>query len=772
MNKQTFKNLSKQAFTAHAYFFTAAAVILLINIPFWDSNFWFQHDTVFEHQLFHAFYNDFLYHGELVRWMPYGSFGMPAEKWQLMGVTYAGYLAGVIGAIFHFENTLLLFKWSVMFEQLMLLFGTYLLAKEWFREKETILFACMAMVAATFWPLQVLSDLRVYHLLPLEMYFITRFFRERRPHHLWLAGLVFVMWQLGSSLYTGGLKLLIMLFFFVGMAVVYGLPCRGLPEKSKANLFSFLAMIISAGALLYLAAHLLDYTESVRPGRDPITQVVTLNNFLTAGRSIGFGKFLGLFFASVLSTPTSGDFTLYMGWMTLPFMIYGFTHLKAKESKVVLFVAVYLCLFSLGDITPVTRLTYFLFPPIRIFRYIGLTGGILRVLFILIAAFGVDRFLSDFKKENTSVSTKQSVKRLFLYGLFVLAAGIGCWMLNGNDRYFQVQWPLFTLVGMILFIVAVTVIFIFKRFSHRACFYVVMAALMIDLLTFQALAVSSWPARWPDLAPSVGRASNYQYQPFRQVSLDSNPRAYSGYYQIADTGAALAIQAFNFLQFDPCLPRAFENYLWDENVLDLLLNGWPSFFSAASATAFLSEPRAVIFGFTMGCTAEQPKMKLVSDVYYAANNQEANELLKKRSDIFRKIILTGVPPALQNRFTPSKTAEVDTSGVHVTSFTYSRLTAKIQHVRQGGAWLYYADGYHPGWEAYIDGNKAAIFEANRGFKAIFLEPGDHTVYLIYRDDGRNIASHLIAILAFLFAAGMLIWIIVYLFKVPGHFNRA
>lgn len=43
--------------------------------------------------------------------------------------------------------------------------------------------------------------------------------------------------------------------------------------------------------------------------------------------------------------------------------------------------------------------------------------------------------------------------------------------------------------------------------------------------------------------------------------------------------------------------------------------------------------------------------------------------------------------------------------------------------------------YRAGWEAYVDGKKADIMQANTMFMAIQMGPGEHTVMLKYHTPG-------------------------------------
>ena len=42
-----------------------------------------------------------------------------------------------------------------------------------------------------------------------------------------------------------------------------------------------------------------------------------------------------------------------------------------------------------------------------------------------------------------------------------------------------------------------------------------------------------------------------------------------------------------------------------------------------------------------------------------------------------------------------------------------------------------ADTFYPGWHAYVDGQRKPVLRANGAQRAVFLEPGTHTVVFRY-----------------------------------------
>ena len=110
-------------------------LLLFINYPVWDQHFWPKHDTLFNFLLFYAFYNNFFLHHELTHWLPYGSFGMRIDYWQIFCMTPASYFAMLLGWLLRIKNVLLLFKIGVFIAALSFLYGVYALYARFFTDK-------------------------------------------------------------------------------------------------------------------------------------------------------------------------------------------------------------------------------------------------------------------------------------------------------------------------------------------------------------------------------------------------------------------------------------------------------------------------------------------------------------------------------------------------------------------------------------------------------------------------------------------------------------
>jgi hypothetical protein len=60
-------------------------------------------------------------------------------------------------------------------------------------------------------------------------------------------------------------------------------------------------------------------------------------------------------------------------------------------------------------------------------------------------------------------------------------------------------------------------------------------------------------------------------------------------------------------------------------------------------------------------------------------------------------------------------------------FTLGEAVAEVNVASPGGAWLLYADAWHPDWRASVNGEVVPVHQANLAFKAIRVPGGASTV---------------------------------------------
>jgi hypothetical protein len=132
----------------------------------------------------------------------------------------------------------------------------------------------------------------------------------------------------------------------------------------------------------------------------------------------------------------------------------------------------------------------------------------------------------------------------------------------------------------------------------------------------------------------------------------------------------------------------------------------------------------------VGC--ETPKLQLVDlrDAIYARSEEEAVRIGSSLQDIAGRAIIEteeNIPLLLNNVDDASNLA----GSVDVIDYNSDRIQIKAHVPHPEGAWLVYADAYHPSWRARVDGQRVPIVRANLAFKAVRLTPGDHVIEFVF-----------------------------------------
>jgi len=93
--------------------------------------------------------------------------------------------------------------------------------------------------------------------------------------------------------------------------------------------------------------------------------------------------------------------------------------------------------------------------------------------------------------------------------------------------------------------------------------------------------------------------------------------------------------------------------------------------------------------------------------------------------------------------------------VEVKSFNSNRMMVNANIGGNAGAWLMYADGYHKGWKARLDGKQVNVIEADRAFKAVWVPAGEHTIEFHFFNGAETVLSYVLMFFGCMAAVFML-----------------
>jgi hypothetical protein len=137
-----------------------------------------------------------------------------------------------------------------------------------------------------------------------------------------------------------------------------------------------------------------------------------------------------------------------------------------------------------------------------------------------------------------------------------------------------------------------------------------------------------------------------------------------------------------------------------------------------------------------------PKFEVIAD-----KDAVLNRLKDSSFDPKKIVILHDTPTGTQNL------ADSVIGGTQISSYDPNRIV--IEAELQNPGFLVLSDNYHPDWKATIDGKPTKIYRAYHTFRAIYLEPGKHTVNFVYASSAYRLGS-ILSLLACAFLVVVLI----------------
>lgn len=755
--------------------------LVLINTPYFRPSFVPVVDTLNGFQAFHFFYSEFYYHGHIAGWLPYGTYGLPSYFLFVMK-TIVEYFFIVIGTLFRIQDVLALFKTAMLFEQLFFLAGLYLVCRRLFVHRSSAFLVCIASSGSIVWYSQFFFGLRIFYLFPFVLYGLIVFLSSGRPEYLWLAGIVAVGWAVGN-LYTVSLWLLI----FTVIILISFWPCR----KAWKNLFSptwtnaacFLLFIALAGIYIYFQLHALQDIEYDNPFRDPVTKKTTLEGFLHYGGNprplellwlFIFGWPLDLFTSGPYGTSSPMDNTVYLGLLPIPFLIWALLKVRNLFFWGLACTGAALILLSFGGSF---AKIIFHFPMMAYYRHIGFVYGFVRILLILCAGFGWDHFQSDGAKR----------KGLLISGLLIGLMALAFFLLNSKEnifgsypkilgridsnwnRWFPLFWiriALYALAGLIP--LSIHAVFKTHLKMNRATLIQItlLTALLFDMASFQNLVWQEASKIFTkDMRPFQEgmRVHKMAYQEQRQTSPHEERQRQAvdltRYLELHGGGGIHSPIAYNFIQFDPIIPE-YHNY-WRA----------PKFmkFQNTRIKNPVQMTKDVAYHRVLGW--ESPKLRLLPYAVYPSSEEEAWATLGNLPALHRILVLKqkeGLPPPVTIR----KEDSLIYGGIRVTDFNANQLTAEVEVTYPEGAWLVYADTYHRGWHATVDGKAAPIEAAYLVLKSVWLAPGQHTVEFKFWHGLMSVGAYTIAIFGVLLSFSIFMTFLLVLFPILQPFLKS
>ena len=692
------------------------ALVAAINIPYFKSTIIPRHDTMHYFEVFHFFYSNLLFNGELAQWMPFDTFGLPSNHDHLAFISPVIYCVFLIGYVFKITNVLLLFKVALLVEQCVFLLGMYLLSSLLFAKRSTIFILCLAAACSVDLYDQIFFDFKIFYLLPLALYFLLRFFAQKKPHFLWLTGLTLIAWVMGSVLYFFPLWLFVLAIPFLILFLYDPSVCRCLFQRSFSHIALLVVLVVVALGFYHHLKEILNFVDLRPRGPDGKN---ALGMFLTWSSQYNISHF---YEQQIFHNPA----TRYIGLLPVFFFVWAILKVRDRIFFVFLITTVALWWFSTGGIF--STICYF-FPGMPYYRHIGLVGHVVQILLLMCAGFGWEHFWSASRKTKIRYTLIILAILLFLADAFHIS---GDWIM---DFYMQgSHWKALIekisldrivvryfgyLAALFVILMALTGIRISKKIPREwlapLSKAVLITAFLFDIFSAQLAIYKSVEKLSPEYEPLLYTLNAHPMK-FQESRMDKpiESRQKDAYRLITrPEGGHLYSAAYSFLQFDSCfsefnthmLPLGFARFTKTRRSID---------------TDFL---------YTIGCHAA--KIRLISQAVYPDTVEQTMSLMRTMPQLYNVAVLRGVDEKTKQNFRSQNVPAILDVLADIKKFSANKLSFDIDVPREGGAWLVYADSYHPGWKAFVDGTRVSIFEAYLNFKSLYLTQGHHNIQFIF-----------------------------------------
>jgi len=474
--------------------------------------------------------------------------------------------------------------------------------------------------------------------------------------------------------------------------------------------------------------------------REANTLFVSLKTFLYYPASLDAQYLLRNIVLGLSPNPQTSsiysDTTFYIGLAPLVFFVWGI--IKVRNTYFIAFLMTAIALFWLSFGGLFARAVY-LFPGMFFYRYIALVHGLVRILVLICAGYGLEAFLSLKMSDKLPFTIIGAVMFNILLDCNLSNLGQGViedilfrqWPIIGMPfssffTHFDIANPSFRF-GLYLFafasaLVAALVIYILEnkkyfKFDRSKLDFAVKAALiclfLLDMASYQVQVYEGHLAHLRDPAAfaSTTYVNKLPYQEQRKEGI-FNERQINVIKTMKDhdyMGASYAPHIYLYSQLDPVVPQVRVDVM-NTRIKNL--------------AGMLGTTNLPMFGHIMGSLS--PKLRLATSATAYNTRDEAMKAIEKLTD-YNTVIFGGtqIDKISDNVRSGNK---LDEGYIKINEFDANALDLEADVSDDNGAWLVYSDAFHPTWHAYVNHVEVPIYAAYTALKAVHLDKGLNQVH--------------------------------------------
>lgn len=730
----------------------ASFLFLIVGrrIPAW-------HDGFQYFSLQYDFLNSAATSGQIPRWMPYMTHGTVATWWFSV---QAGLLQNVllyVAPLLRHVNLIYPFHAGMLVDELLLLTGTWLLARRFLRPPAAF-FVCVCVMGSAIWVDQPWHNFHFYYAVPLVLELLHRFFETGRWRYFCFAGNLLAVQTLGNLPY-----LIPATSFIIAAYVAFFFGCNpgritGWWWRTKwgwpaAGALAVVAISFAAAFLLVRVgtADIVNYEIGRNP--DGSTQ---LRFFLTYALNNDLAKWG----ECIIGISPCLDYTLYVGMLAVPLAAIGLLTLPRRLWHLPLLAGT-LLLISAG--TWLARGVYYAWPMMKYYRHLALLCPYIKVIGCFVAGWG-------FQVVFGGTMPWRRIRRVM--PLLGVAAGV-LMLFLAWQLWYQARWPavagsglqsyldspslppsplynnwslrqprLYISSGFALLAAVLLAIASLRRWQPNRT--LIAAALIVATLDLCAFKTAHLLLRTRALGPqeTLTETQPMPFAPRRLMTLEDVPR-FKQLRAVTDiNGPGARYWSTNAFVFADEVGSTFrvDHWLWP---LDHLMKafggqplddprvppkGWSPYIGlefplsspAAKKVTGVTEDRVQFFAAAHDCSSDASAAAWLADPRFTGDS----------------LVLAADPSAPKSSNETSGGDPSANDRLHlpyeVTRFDANSIDIAVNNDRPAPAWLVYCDTWHPGWSASVNGLPAPVRRANIAYKAMLVPPGRSVAQFRFR----------------------------------------
>ncbi len=720
------------------------------------------HDTAYVAESFHCFYRDMFHCGELARWFPYGNYGIQADLYQL-AMHPTQYAVGSMGLWLGVDDTLLLMKIAMLLNEVLFALGLWLISRELYALALTRFLVSAGGVLSVSWFLQSQFNFCTFYLLPLVMYLVLRFFKTGHATFLFLAGIVELCSLLGNVAYIAPVHFWMLVVFAVPLACERPQSLKQLVmPRSLLNPWLWALLAVTAVIGLFMAGAA-EHLKLLSPGRNEATGQVGLEVFLNHGRPPMAAALFGLTTGGIPHAPN----TYYVGLLPLAMFVYALAHERQRAFTGIAAACAALTWLSIGG--EFASLSTFL-PGMKIYRHLALLYGIIGLLLLLAAGFGIERLFLRLAGRRVAQMPCRRIRWTTPIAVVILMLA-DFWFSKRPDDFtlphLIAGWEPFFAFRILVYDAAIPVVYGLVRCRtgdpEKASMLpaiVLGLAFLLDVGSFRYQILQSLPTLEPGMAAdSIFNAEKLPYRSMRsQIPADDRAgRALELLGRnLPDFRNYQCSMLYAFAGIDPCQPVLRTDFV-SRGMYEMLVarGGLPKLHPKGE---FLPAHDDAV-----------PKIVGLRGAYPVPgeSNADGRRMTPMLFGLFRElanpdtaVVLS--PPAESSTEPNAEPVTVirnreplhSLGTIEVIDFSSNRLQVRTEVEHAQPVWLIYADAWHPGWTAKVDGRPTPVLRANVGFKAVQLTQGTHDVEFAFVDRQRTLLACGVALIGTLSGFGL------------------